>query len=171
MELELRIQALPGFPDLEGPHELAWGYLLDRVFADAYRSGVASLRVVLPHPALAEWARWRAEQTPGYRPQGPSPATGFAALDGSRPQEADRIYALRFGLLAPAALRRRARHPALWRLESRLFVYTLPALLAGLPMRLSAPQLRDLGWLAMRRRFVSERPVAAYYCLEIGGGA
>lgn len=165
MELHLRVEALPGFPDLDGAHELAWGYLLDRVFGDAYQAGVGSLTLVLPHPALAEWARWRAEQTPAKGER-----TGFAALDGSRPQGADRVYALRFGLLAPAALRRRGRHPALSRLESRLYVYTLPALLASLPMRLSAPRLRDVGWLGMRRNFVSEKPVMAYYCLEIGGG-
>jgi hypothetical protein len=166
MKLEIRVEPLPGFPDLEGAHELAWGYLLDRVFGDAYQAGVGSLTLVLPHPALAEWAQWRAEQTPARGSR-----SAFAALDGSRPQGADRVYVLRFGLLAPATLRRRARHPALSRLESRLFVYTLPALLAGLPMRLNAPRLRDVGWLGMRRSFVSERPVVAYYCLEVGGGA
>ncbi|WP_027891367.1 hypothetical protein [Calidithermus chliarophilus] len=166
MELHLRVEALPGFPDLDGAHELAWGYLLDRVFGDAYHSGVGSLTLVLPHPALAEWARWRAEQTPARGGR-----SGFAALDGSRPQPADRVYALGFGPLAPAALRKRARPSRPARLESRLYVYTLPALLASLPMRLNAPRLRDVGWLGMRRHFVSERPVAAYYRLEIGGGA
>ncbi|WP_018464972.1 hypothetical protein [Calidithermus timidus] len=166
MELDLRVEALPGFPDLDGAHELAWGYLLDRVFSDAYHSGVGSLSLVLPHPALEEWARWRAEQTPAKGGR-----SGFAALDGSRPQSAERIYALRFGLLAPAALRSRTPAGAIPRVESRLFVYTLPALLASLPMRLNAPRLRDVGWLGMRRHFVSEKPVAAYYCLEIGGGA
>lgn len=167
MELEIRIEPLPGFPDLDGAHELAWGYLLDRVFGDAYQAGVGSLTLVLPHPALAEWAEWRAEQTPAKGGR-----RGFAALDGSRPQSADRVYTLRFGLLAPAALRNRARGVSVTpQVESRLFVYTLPALLASLPMRLSAPRLRDMGWLGMRCNFVSEKPVAAYYCLEIGGGA
>ncbi|RIH87285.1 hypothetical protein Mterra_01223 [Calidithermus terrae] len=166
MELHLRVEALPGFPGLDGAHELAWGYLLDRVFGDAYRSGVGSLTLVLPHPALEEWARWRAEQTPAKGGR-----TGFAALDGSRPQPADRVYALGFGPLAPAALRRRSPGLAPARLEARLYVYTLPALLASLPMRLNAPRLRDVGWLGMRRHFVSEKPVAAYYRLEIGGGA
>lgn len=166
MELHLRVEALPSFPDPVGAHELAWGYLLDRVFADAYHSGVGSLSLVLPHPALAEWAQWRAEQTPAKGGR-----SGFAALDGSRPQSAERVYALRFGLLAPPVLRGRAQRGVIPRVESRLYVYTLPALLAGLPMRLSTPRLRDVGWLGMRRHFVSEKPVAAYYCLEIGGGA
>ncbi|RIH82772.1 hypothetical protein [Calidithermus roseus] len=165
MKLEIRVEPLPGFPDLDGAHELAWGYLLDRVFGDAYQAGVGSLSLVLPHPTLAEWGWWRAEQTPARGER-----TGFAALDGSRPQSADRVYTLRFGLLAPAALRNRTRGVTP-RVESRLFVYTLPALLASLPMRLSNPRLRDAGWLGMRRRFVSEKPVVAYYCLEIGGGA
>ncbi len=173
MQLEQLAPKLPNLPPPTGAHRLAWSYLLDTVFADAYHAGVQLLRVALPptfEVGLA--ARTGFDTHPEPRYPG-SPTTASFGL--AEPRESDlRSYRLRFGLLAPASLRRQARSAAPptgpFELRGNLYVYTLRARLFGVPMRLfnmlGRPLAADRALLGLRQTFASEYPTPCYYILE-----
>ncbi|PZA06433.1 MULTISPECIES: hypothetical protein [unclassified Meiothermus] len=166
MELEVQLNPLPGFPRLEGAHELAWSYLLDAIFADAYRAGVRRLKVVLPHPELQAGVELRSRLTP---PSGAS--TALALLAPAPLGQAERIYTLEFGPLAPASLRRTKPLRPGKEPEQRLYVYTLRARLAGVGMRLPSPAASDRAWRRVRQSFASPQPAPSFYRLFIWGAS
>lgn len=167
MELEVQLNPLPGFPYPEGAHELAWSYLLDAIFADAYHAGVSRLEVMLPHPALVEGFELRASLTP----TAPGGKTGLALLAPGRTAKAERTYTLEFGLLAPARLRRAKPVRPGKEPEHSLYVYTLQAKLAGLGMRLPSPASADWAWRAVRQNFASPQPTPSFYRLFTWGAS
>lgn len=171
MKVELDIRPLPGFPRLEGAHALSWSYLLDHVFADAYTQRLETLRMVLPSPQLEEEVALRCGRAPtltGFR------GTGLAMLDGGPfpPSQAERLYGLEFGVLAPFALRSKTKpttrppHHA----NHRISVYTLQARLLGLPLRLALtlnrPDLYDRTTFRLRHAFAHQGHTPAYYHLS-----
>ena len=157
-------------PAPTGPHELAWSYLLDGIFADAYAAGVGDLRVSLPIPQLQDLVELRAALTRSV----PSADGRASALLGAD-READdgaRTYVLGFGSLAARTLRRLAP-PALegWTLATELSVFTLESRLWGLPIRAAGiagrPDLVDRGMRAMRCAFARSGHRHAYYHLAV----
>lgn len=170
MELELTVRELPGLPAPRGAHQLAWAYLLDALFADAWQAGAAHLTLTLPHPELLPEVLLRAELSP---PRGDATALALlAGPDTTEPGDGPvRIYGLDFGVLAPAALRRiRPPDPAGRRLVQQLWAYTWRARLLGVPMRLAnelrRPHLADRAMFSMRQGFASDEPTPAYYRLR-----
>jgi hypothetical protein len=164
MELEVQLNPLPGFPALEGAHELAWSYVLDAIFADAYHAGVSRLLVVLPHPDLLEGVELRASL-----PSLPGGKTGLALLAPAPLVKADRTYTLEFGLLAPASLRRTKPVRPGKEPEQSLYIYTLRSKLAGLGMRLPSPAASDRAWRRVRQSFASPQPTPSFYRLLTWG--
>lgn len=169
---------LPGLPNPDGAHRLAWSYLLDAVCADAYHAGVGQLDIQLP-ASFEQEIRAR-EPFPDTSVTGAShPAAATAAtlshvapVDGS----VIRYYRLRFGPLAPATLRAATSGtsgggaPPDFDHIATLYVYTLRTRLLGVPMRLlnllDRPQPADRALIALRYAFASTHPTPAYYLLE-----
>lgn len=168
MKVDVSLSALD-VPPLDGPHELAWSYLLDAIFADAYHAGVAFLHVSVPDPALVAEVELRAELSDG-RPSGDTRALALLGAMRDVPQDAERLYLLAFGMMAPAALRRLPKHPISgWSIEHRLGAYTWKARAWGAAIRWAAfrkrPDLVDRAMLAMRRDFARPGDATAYYRL------
>lgn len=149
-----------------GAHELAWSYLLDAVFADAYHAGVADLHLSLPDAALLEEVRIRAELTPQVEA---ARGVAYAFLDNSRtvPAGTDRLYLLATGMRRPRPARSGG---ARWREVFGLCVYTPRARLWGVAIRWASlrgrPDLVDRATFAMRRDFVATRSPLARYRLS-----
>ncbi len=163
MKLEVRVVPLP-IPEPVGAHELAWSYLLDWVFADAYHAGVAGLRMTLPSEALVAEAELRAELS-GEGGEG----WGVALLGGGDEPLAGarRVYTLAFrGVVAPPPGTGRG-----WVEEAALYVYTWRARAWGGVMLLASllgwPSIGDWAWHRVRREFAATRPTLAYYRLSI----
>lgn len=154
----------------QGQHELAWSYILDAIFADAFRTGQGRLDVWLPHEGLFDEVRLRADLS-GRR--GVESGRAMAFLGGMQeiPVDVRRLYLLAFGGIAPMALRRSSRAPSRsrWRKEDHLSTYTVKAMLWGIPIRLAGaarrPDLVDRATFAMRRDFASGSDPMAYYQL------
>jgi hypothetical protein len=160
---------LDGLPAPTGAHALAWSYLLDAVCADAYHAGIARLDLTLP-AALADEIAARLPFVP--RPSNNGPVATFDA-GGDADPAAQRHYRLRFGLLAPRALRAHSAGqsaPSGFALANTLYVYTLHTRLLGIPMRLfnmmARPQPADRALIALRYSFASDRPTPSTYLLE-----
>lgn len=169
MKLELTLHPIPGFPTPTGPHELAWSYILDAIFADAYHAAISHLHVSLPSERLSQAVTLRAELS--ARPD----ATGrkaVAILGQKRdlPAGYDRAYLLNFGAIAPRALQKLSIGLPGARLERTQSIFTLRARLWGIPIRLAGalnrPGLVDRAMFAMRRDFASSRDPSAYYQLS-----
>ena len=175
MNVTITHAPLPGLPPPTGPHELAWSYILDAVFADAYHAGVGHLRVILPTAALTGNVEIRAlvsRRTPQPERQGVADLGGGETPVG----DATRVYAMGFGTMAPSALRRLGRiEPPGFTSVSHLSCFTPAARLWGVPIRLAQsigrPDLVDRGMAAMRRAFAAERDPHAYYQLSVWGRA
>lgn len=173
MRLRHTPHELPGLPDPVGAHHLAWSYLLDAVCADAYHAGVTELELALPAAFAAEIEARR--PFPGSVAPSASGGTATAVLAVGGPRaEQSRHYRLRFGALAPAALRASTRVGVAdpeFELVARLHVYTLRTRLLGVPMRLlnllERPRPADRALIALRHAFASHRPTPSYYLLEI----
>ncbi len=175
--LEVEVRAAPGVPAPVGTHELAWGLLLDRIFADAFHAGIAALRFTLPRDDLPEAVRLRGELTgprPGARGTGvASLAGGAGATDG-----AGRLYTLEAGRPA-AAVVRRALPPVGplpgWRLEEAMGLYGWRPRLLGVPVRLAgllhSPLLADRAMRAVRAGFERPGPGTGAYRLKVWGPA
>ena len=175
MNVTITHAPLPGLPAPTGPHELAWSYILDAVFADAYHAEIGHLHVILPTDLLKADVEVRAlasRRTP--TPEGRAVADlggGETPLD-----DATRVYLLGFGTMAPRALHRLGRdEPAGFTSVSHLSCFTPAARLWGIPIRLARsvdrPDLVDRGMAAMRRSFAAERDPHAYYQLSVWGKA
>jgi hypothetical protein len=161
MKLELALTQRESFPALQGPHQLAWNYLLDKVFADAFHAGVGTLQLTLPSQDLVAEAELRASLTSSGGDKTARALLGSTNTN-SFSKSADTLYFLRYGLLAGVV---RPNLPA-----SRghlLSVFTWQARALGLPIRAlgRSPQLVDRTSFAMRRVFASETFVPAYYHL------
>lgn len=177
MDIHLKIDSLPGYPELSGAHGLAWSYLLDTIFADAYHAKVASLQLVLPSAALEHEATLRVMLSP---PKAAGTGEAVAAL-GAVPEEAGkarRLYTLHYGLLAPRHLRNLpSADPNTdlveWVCEGQLFVLTWQVRALGVSMRfwngLRQPQLGDRAMFAMRHAFATPTPTLAFYELRSWG--
>mgnify|MGYP001095036867 CR=1 FL=1 len=170
MKTQIEVSALPGFPDVSGPHELAWSYLLDAIFADAYHAQLGILHLQLPSPSLVAGAELRAELSSAR--EGSSGA-GVALLgcDRTVPTGVRRVYLLRFGRLAPRGLQvLPAPDVTSWRLEHRLSTFTLKAKLWGIPIRVASgvgrPDLVDRAMFAMRQDFSRSGVASSYYRLS-----
>lgn len=171
MNITIAHSPLPGLPPPTGPHELAWSYILDAVFADAYHAGVKDMHVVLPTARLTRDVEVRAflsqqERSPRLR--------AVAVLGGNSPSVdlADRVYMLGFGTLAPGGLRRLRTQPLVnMKPVGHLSCFTLSALLWGFPIRLARlanrPDLVDRALAAMRQVFATPRSPHAYYQLTV----
>jgi hypothetical protein len=158
VKLELELTPLDGFPALQGAQQLAWNYLLDRIFADAYHTGVNALHLTLPSEQLIAEAKLRAELTPSL---GDRTAHALLTPASSTPVKADTLYTLHYGRLSPFY-----QNKSVTRAHHLLSVFTWQARVLGLPIRLlKSPQLVDRAMVAMRQRFTSEQYVAAYYHL------
>jgi len=171
MVVEIHVRELAGFPDISGAHELSWSYILDAVFADAYHAGVDRLTCTLPTKALATAVQLRADLTQVV--ERPAGGTAVAELTGGAPpvELPDRLYALSFGAAAPRRLRAGPTVRPAMALSTSLSVFTLPARLWGVPLRLFAalrrPDLYDRASFAMRRDFARTDHVPAYYHLSV----
>lgn len=175
MNVTITHAPLPGLPAPTGPHELAWSYILDAVFADAYHAGVGHLQVVLPTDRLDDDVEIRgfvSRRTP------PSEVMAVADLAGGETPLGDAtcVYSLGFGTMAPRALRRLGRsEPPGFMLVSHLSCFTPAARLWGIPIRLARsvdrPDFIDRGMASMRRSFAVERDPHAYYQLSVWGRA
>jgi hypothetical protein len=151
-----------------GAHELAWSYLLDLVFADAYHSSVSALTIVVPDERLVAAVELRTRATPPGRADG-APAVAelggapFAAVPEPR-------YRLCFGVLAP---------PQLWRPRCTMSapagrvvsVLTARARAMGVAVRAAAalarPDLEDKAHFAMRSVFAAHSWEPAFYHLRL----
>jgi hypothetical protein len=158
MKLELAHTPLEGFPRLQGPHQLAWNYLLDKVFADAYHAGVGTLQLTLPSRDLVAEAELRASLTPA---RGDRTARALLGSTNDFSKRADTLYLLRYGLLAGTLRQPNAGASHL------LSVFTWRARALGLPIRAlgRSPRLVDRASFAMREVFASDTFVPAYYHL------
>ena len=171
MNVTITHAPLPGLPPPTGPHELAWSYILDAVFADAYHAGVSALDAVLPTGLLDDDVQLRAELT---RPRAGSAyrAVFGCRADPSALSGAVRWYQLGFGRLAPAALRaHKVKPPTDWRREACWGYFTLAARAWGVPIRaahtLRRPDLVDRAMAAMRGSFARPGDRGAYYVLDV----
>ena len=129
MRVHCECQPVANYPAPSGAHGLAWSYLLDTVFAEAYHAGVRELRVVLPSAALEPEVWQRAQlsgaahesatnaDTPAETPAETlvETATESRALawlcpgavpENAFPEQLSYLYTLHHGYLAPAWLRR-----------------------------------------------------------------
>lgn len=171
MKVEVSVSALAGLPAPVGAHELAWSYLLDTVFADAYHARLGTLRLALPTACLLDDVQLRAALS-----QGEGEGVGVAALAAACPpvHGARRVYRLEFGVLAPGALRSTPTATTGLKLERQLSIYSWRARLYGVPMRLNGwrrrPDRQDRVTAAMRRLFACEGRVPAYYHLGVWSG-
>lgn len=168
MRLELSVSPLPDLPAPNGAHELAWSYLLDAIFADAYTHNIGEIHVSLPHQGLKADVQLRAELTSTSRD-----ADGVAvALLGHQRDlaayrgELTRAYVLTFGRLAPGTLRAlSSTQDKTWEAEHSQVALSLSTLLWGVPITLAnrtqCPALLDRALLAMRRDFA--RPLLGLY--------
>jgi hypothetical protein len=163
MKLELALTPLEGFPSLQGAHQLAWNYLLDKVFADAYHAGVGTLQLTLPNKDLVVEAELRAHLTPA---RGDKIARALLGSNSTNTfsKTADTVYLLRYGFLAGTRFRNQNNGS---RASHLLSVFTWQARAFGLPIRAlgRSPQLVDRASFAMRKVFASETFVPAYYHL------
>lgn len=175
MKVEITISPIPNLPEPTRAHELAWFYLLDAVIADAYHTRLDVLRLSLPSDVLKGEAQLRGElsqDTSGVNGVGGRVGVALLGLKQVLPAEVQRAYVLHFGVLAPRALRRGKISKKMhgWQLEQWLSIYSAQTYLHGLPIRLSLllrrPDLYDRAMFAMRRDFVSEGRVPAYYHLS-----
>ena len=171
MNVTITHALLPALPPPTGPHELAWSYILDAVFADAYHAGVTDLDVQLPTADLDEDVRLRAELSRG-RSEDTSRAAMTCLSDAVVPTEALKWYRLGFGRLAPASLRTPTPAPPEgWRHQESWGYFTLAARLWGLPIRgayvLRRPDLVDRAMAGMRMRFARPGNRSAYYVLDV----
>ena len=169
MRVDLSTSPILGFPNPVGAHELAWSYLLDAIFADAFHAALDRLVVMLPHTDLLPGAALRATLSRQAKAGG---GTGVALLGSKRelPQEWSRLYVLDFGALAPASLRsNNLGVPPDSAVNSRLSVFGLRARLAGIPIRLASllrrPDLHDRYMYSMRSRFAPGRDITSFYQL------
>lgn len=167
MKLELALTPLESFPSLQGAHQLAWNYLLDKVFADAYHAGAGTLQLTLPSQDLVAEAELRASLTLARGDKTARALLGSNSANGFS-RAADTVYLLRYGLLA-GTFRNRSVHNqnAGSRGSHLLSVFTWQARAFGLPIRAlgRSPQLVDRASFAMRKVFASETFVPAYYHL------
>lgn len=167
MKLELSITPVAAFPKLDGPHKLAWQYLLDTIFAEAYHAGVGKLNVSVPSEALVPELELRAELTPAL---GNSVGIAMLGATMSPPPQAQKAFTLAYGSLAPKALRTAgtARLEG-WQLKQSLYVLTWQVKALGLPMNLlnqwRAPHLADPAMFAMRGSFARSKSTPSYYRL------
>lgn len=174
MNVEVSVNPLLSLPALHGAHELAWSYLLDAVFADAYHAELRMLRLSLPSTSLLDDVHTRAELS--YRGEGSGSGVALMSTQHAFVQGAQRVYHLEFGALAPGVLRGVIPFDvAGFRLERQLSVYSWQARFYGLPIRLSGwlkrPYLQDRAVATMRRAFACEGSVPAYYHLSIWSGS
>ena len=170
MKVTITHSPLPGLPALAGPHELAWSYILDAVFADAYHAGVGHMEVLTPGPEYEELIRVRAELSAS---ESTATKSALAQLGGSSltTDNHTRIYGLGFGTLAPAPLRRTQQGPFTgFALVDVIGVYTPAAKMWGIPIRVAAVAgRRDLvnrALAAMRHQFAVRNSRHAYYVLR-----
>lgn len=198
MKVTVTVSPLESLPAASGAHELAWSYLLDAIFADAYTSGLAELHIDLPHAELEDAVKLRTPplqraasrskhtgvKSPGKGLSGSAVLGGALlrdpALVSTPPRLSDldfgaprRLYTLGFGSLAPSQLRRLRAHTAGWQRLTQLNVYCWPARLWGFPIRSAAllgrNDLEDRALFAMRRTFTSYRRRPAFYHLTSWG--
>jgi hypothetical protein len=172
LNLELHMQLIEHYPAPVGAHGLAWSYLLDNLFADAYAHNVTTMTVVLPHQGLVALCERRAHLSA----QAALPHAGGTALAQFAPTNAfgelrvDRFYSLEHGLLAPRHLRTDQVKRTNWQLDAQLFVLTWQVKLWGAAMKLlnqaQRPQLADRATFAMRRYFASATPTPSFYILR-----
>jgi len=170
MRTEIAVSALPGFPEVTGVHELAWSYLLDAIFADAYHAQLGVLHLQLPSQVLVSGAELRAALN-SSREGSSGAGVAVLGLDRTVPTGVRRAYLLSFGRLAPRALQvLPASTLPSWRLEHRLSTFTLKAKLWGIPIRLasgvSRPDLVDRAMFAMRQDFSRSGVTPSYYRLS-----
>lgn len=170
MNLDVEVAPRSHMPAVTGPHELSWSYILDAVFADAYRQRLGSLSVVLPLASLEPHVTMRSEPASlADHRQG----RGLALLAGRRELGTgtpDLLYLLDFGsaYLPPRRAAPPGEHGA-WRLEWSLDVMSLRSRLVGLTIRAALlsgrKDLADRASFHMRRHFASERTTFSRYRL------
>jgi hypothetical protein len=174
LRLELDTRSLEGYPQPEGAHGLAWSYLLDNIFADAYAHHLERLVMVLPHAALEPLCQTRAAlSVSNVATRGKAQGVGLAALTPDVPASLagySRFYSLDYGLLAPSAWRERRHTPDDWQPDAQLFVLTWQVKMWGLAMKLlnqaGRPHLADRATFAMRAAFASPVPTPSFYQLR-----
>lgn len=174
LHLDIDIRPLEGYPQPNGAHGLAWSYLLDNIFADAYAHHLARLVLVLPHAALEPLCQTRAAlSVSSVAERGQAQGTGLAALTPDVPASLtsmDRFYSLDYGLLAPSPWREHRHTPDNWQLDAQLFVLTWQVKVWGLAMKLlnqaNRPHLADRATFAMRAAFASPTPTPSFYELR-----
>lgn len=171
--VDVTVRAGSGLPRPEGAQALAWGLLLDRIFADAFHAGVATLTFVLPRPELAEAVQVRAELT---APQAEARDLGVACLAGEPfvVAGAVRLYTLESSRPASPAWRRAL--PPLqpltgWRLDGATGLYGWGPRLLGVPVRLAAvlrhPRSADAAMRAVREGFERQGTGPATFRLKV----
>lgn len=174
LALDIDLRPLEGYPQPEGAHGLAWSYLLDNIFADAYAHHLAHLVMVLPHAALEPLCHTRAALSVStVAERGQAQGTGLAALTPDVPASLtgyDRFYSLDYGLLAPSPWREHRHTPDDWQLDAQLYVLTWQVKVWGLAMKLlnqvNRPHLADRATFAMRAAFASPLPTPSFYELR-----
>jgi hypothetical protein len=171
MRLEITHHSIPGFPPPVGPHELAWSYILDTIFADAYHTGIASLHISLPTKQLYDDVTLRAELSQTTRKNGQH-ALALLGKDRNVAGNYGRIYLLNFGATAPRTLQRLSvKDLPGARREYQQSLFSLKARFWGIPIRLAhamkRPDLVDRAMFAMRRDFAQTEDPYAFYRLSI----
>ncbi|MEM7736245.1 MAG: hypothetical protein AAF267_10685 [Deinococcota bacterium] len=174
MNLQLHTHPVEHYPAPVGAHGLAWSYLLDNLFADAYARNISNLIMVLPHEGLVPLCKRRA-QLSGQPTLSQASGQALAQLvphDTAKNTTAaiDRFYNLEHGLLAPKNLRTGRLERPNWQVDAQLFVLTWQVKLWGAAMKLlnqaQRPQLADRATFAMRRQFASATPTPSFYVLR-----
>jgi hypothetical protein len=161
-----------GFPAPTDGHNLAWGYILDSVFADAYLQGISELTVWLPRYEISRMAQTRAASM-GTRPHKLRLPAAFCRHDRAALAGISRLYRLQPGtLLRQPTTYRRASIPLFgWRMEQILYVYTWRAVMWGVSSRVATRvignHLADTCHYSMRQAFTSPVVTPAFYVLSI----
>jgi len=174
LHVDIDIRPLEGYPQPEGAHGLAWSYLLDNIFADAYAHHLERLVMVLPHEALEPLCHARATLSrSNIAERGKAQGSGLAALTPDVPaslEEMTRFYSLDYGLLAPSPWREHRHTPDDWQLDAQLYVLTWQVKMWGFAMKIlnqiNRPHLADRATFAMRASFASALPTPSFYELR-----
>lgn len=171
MQVDIEITPNPGLSRVVGAHELAWCYIFDAIFADAYATGIRELDFVLPTAALVREVELRAEMTPALPA---ATGTARAVLTNVRAERGpDRVYTLHLGLTAGRIPWHSAVRPTGYVRQSGLSVFTWRARFLGIAIRLAhaldRPALADRTMYTVRKFFIGRRTAPAYYHLSVWG--
>lgn len=162
MIVSCRLAAQAPYPlPVGGAHALAWTYILDWIFSDAYHAKVRHLECHLGWAHLDHELSLRGSLSgPG---RGSAIAVAWLGASGALSKRASRLYVVHSRCIAPG-------EPG-WSLRGHYFIYTWGSRLWGIPIRLATwagrPDWDDRMMYRMRRGFIAPHRAPCRYQLAI----